>query len=516
MIHPTTFNPTWNRRCFLRAAGLTGLAPLVSPLAAAGVRAAAGTEDWSLEFARALEANPMLLGWHGVHADRLRCEARIEGRLPEELQGTFYRNGPAVFQRFGVRYRHWFEGDGMVHACRFDGRGVSHRARVLATPKLARETSAQRRLYSGFATPVDGGVHVRRPDDLNVANTSILDHHGELFALWEGGSASVLDRDTLAWQGFKVWGESLEGLPFTAHPKIESDRTLWAFGYSFSPTPALVLYHIAPDGTVRRAQRVDVGSLGMVHDFVVTARHLVIVIPPLVFEPRSDDELPLDAMAWRPALGSRVLVVDKDDFDARRWYQLPAGFGFHHGNGWEDADGTIRYDHCVASDPALMTESMRVVMRGEIRQSTPELYTRFTLHPDGRTKIDETGEESEFPRIAPAMTGRRNRYVYTVGAPPGESVGWRVRQVAKRDHEAGTLETFDYGPGFLAEEHVFVPRRIPRSEDDGWLVGACLDYGRGLTGLAVFDARRIADGPLARAWFDYPLPLALHGHFSPA
>ena len=501
---------TWKRRCFLRAAGLASLAPL-TPL-----HAAAGESDWSSEFARALQTNPMLLGWRSVHADRPECKARIEGHLPAELQGTFYRNGPAVHERFGVRYRHWFEGDGMVHAYRFDGHGLSHRARVLATPKLARETAAQRRLFTGFATRVDDGAQARRPDDINTANVSVLDHHGELLALWEGGSASVLDHDTLAWQGFKVWGQSLEGLPFTAHPKVEPDGTLWAFGYSFAPVRALVLYHIAPDGTVRKAQRVDPGPLGMVHDFVVTARHLVIVIPPLVFEPASDDEMLLDAFAWRPGLGSRVLVVDKNDFDARRWYQLPAGFGFHHGNGWEDASGVIRFDHCVADNAALVSETMRVIMRGEIRRPAPERYTRFTLHPDGRTEIAATAEEAEFPRIAPALTGQRNRYVYTVGAPSGASTGWRVRRVVKRDLEAETSDSFDYGPGVLAEEHVFVPRRAPRSEDDGWLIGPYLDYVRGQTGIAVFDARRVADGPVARAWLDYALPLALHGHFSPA
>ena len=501
---------TWKRRCFLRATGLAGLAPLVSP------QAVAGGEDWSREFSRSLDADPMLLGWRNVEADRLRCEARIEGHLPEELRGTFYRNGPAVFRRFGVRYRHWFEGDGMVQAFRFDDRGVSHQARVLATPKLVRETSAQRRLFSGFATPVEDGERPRRPDDLNVANTSLLDHHGELLALWEGGSASVLDRETLAWQGFKVWGESLEGLPFTAHPKVEPDGSVWAFGYSFAPVPALVLYHVAPDGTLRRAHRIDAGPLGMVHDFVVTSRHLVFVIPPLVFEPSPDSEVLLDAFVWRPALGSRVLVVDKDDLDTRRWYQLPAGFGFHHGNGWEDAGGTIRFDHCVASDATLMTETMRAVMRGELKPSAPELYTRFTLHPDGRSETDETGEEAEFPRIAPAVTGRRNRHVYTVGAPSDGSGGWRLRRVVKRDLETGASESFDYGPGTMAEEHVFVPRRVPRGEDDGWLIGAWLDYRRGLSGIAVFDARHVAGGPLARAWLDYPLPLALHGQFSPA
>ena len=118
-----------------------------------------------------------------------------------------------------LRYQHLFDGDGMVQAFRFDGRGVTHRARVLATPKLVRETEAGRRLFSGFATAVEGATPLRRADDINTANISVLDHHGELLALWEGGSASVLDRETLQWNGFKVWGEGLEGLPFTAHPR---------------------------------------------------------------------------------------------------------------------------------------------------------------------------------------------------------------------------------------------------------------------------------------------------------
>lgn len=505
---------TWNRRHFLRATGLAGLSALV-PMTPAG--AVTGGEDWSAAFARALETNPMLLGWRSVSADRLDCEARVEGRLPAELVGTLYRNGPAVHERFGIRYRHWFEGDGMVQAFRFDGRRVVHQGRVVQTPKLAREDEGGRRLFSGVATRIENAVPVRRPDDINTANISVLDHHGELLALWEGGSASVLDRETLAWQAFKVWSERLEGVPFTAHPKLESDGTLWAFGYSLIPAPALVLYHIGPDGELLKAQRIDAGPLGMVHDFVVTARHLVIVIPPLVFEPVPDRDLLLDALAWRPELGSRVLVVDKDDFSTRRWYQLPAGFGFHHGNGWEDASGVLRFDHCVAADATLMSETMRFVMRGEFKASAPELYTRFALHPDGRAEVESSGEEAEFPRIDPARIGQRNRYVYTLGAPPGLTKAWRLRRVVKRDLErGGTTESFDYGPGVLPEEHVFVPRSSPRAEDDGWLLGPFLDYERGASGIAIFDARRIADGPVARAWLDYPLPLAFHGHFSPA
>ena len=74
---------------------------------------------------------------------------------------------------------------------------------------------------------------------------------------------------------------------------------------------------------------------------------------------------------------------------------------------------------------------------------------------------------------------------------------WGLRRVVKRDVERGRSEAFDYGPGVTAEEHVFVPRRTHRSEDDGWLVGAFLDYTQKLSGIAVFDAGQ--ERPATRA-----------------
>ena len=262
---------------------------------------------------------------------------------------------------------------------------------------------------------------VRRPDEVNTANISVLDHHGELLALWEAVSASILDRESLEWRGFKVWGKVLEGLPFTAHPKVEPDGTLWAFGVNLIPHRALVLYHIGPAGTVVKAKALDAGPVGIVHDFVVTARRLVIVIPPLVYEPDSGESALLDDLEWRPALGTRVLVVDKNDFDRRRWYQFPTGFGFHHGNGWEDGGGVLRFDQCVAADPSLMTGTMRDLMRGELTRGAPELNTHFTPHPDGRAELESSGDEEEFPRIVPSVAQaqplrlRRRRVVDRTG-----------------------------------------------------------------------------------------------------
>ena len=74
-------------------------------------------------------------------------------------------------------------------------------------------------------------------------------------------------------------------------------------------------------------------------------------------------------------------------------------------------------------------------------------------------------------------------------------------------------ESFDYGPGRIPEEHIFVPKPGGRREDDGWLIGTVLDWRKGVSGLSLFDARAVAAGPVAQAWLPYPLPLGFHGAF---
>jgi all-trans-8'-apo-beta-carotenal 15,15'-oxygenase len=68
----------------------------------------------------------------------------------------------------------------------------------------------------------------------------------------------------------------------------------------------------------------------------------------------------------------------------------------------------------------------------------------------------------------------------------------------------------------LAEEHIVVPRPAATAEGDGWLIGTVLDVARRRTAVTVFDALRLADGPVARAWLPFALPLGFHGRFRPA
>ncbi|MEP7101822.1 MAG: carotenoid oxygenase family protein, partial [Burkholderiales bacterium] len=66
-------------------------------------------------FDDAVKSQPWLKPFKGVTDQDLRCDAlALEGQWPADFRGRFYRNGPALNERDGQRYHHWFAGDGMV------------------------------------------------------------------------------------------------------------------------------------------------------------------------------------------------------------------------------------------------------------------------------------------------------------------------------------------------------------------------------------------------------------------
>jgi all-trans-8'-apo-beta-carotenal 15,15'-oxygenase len=63
------------------------------------------------------------------------------------------------------------------------------------------------------------------------------------------------------------------------------------------------------------------------------------------------------------------------------------------------------------------------------------------------------------------------------------------------------------------EEAVFVARPDGSAELDGWLLAPSVNTRAKATELHVFDARRIAEGPLCTWRADRVLPVSLHGTF---
>ncbi len=481
-----TSQPATDRRSFVGLLGAVAAAAIITPEQALAGAAPAG---WTLGVAD-VETDIPLAGLQRVH-----------GRAPQGFAGTLYRNGPAKFRRGSGDSGHWFDGDGLMRRFHIADGTATLNARFADTPKRQIETRLDAIVQPGFGTAPGPGAMVEGPDDCNAANTGAMMAGADLLALWEGGSAMRMDPETLETRGFLTQRADLKGMPFSAHPRFEPDGSSWNFGGNGRNT---LLWRLNADGSLASAALVDLPRASYFHDFTMTAQHIIIVLQPWIQE---GFKFPLStAMSWRPEQATQVLIISKDDPTQRRMVELPAFAFFHLGDGWEEADGTIRFDGCLEADPTFGQQSASALLRGEYIKAPQPNLTQIVIRPDGRADLLATGISAEFPQNDKRLAGlarRRTVHVTNYRDTPFPHA------IASWDWQRGRDDRHDFGDHQLVEEFLFVPRG--NGETDGWLVGTTLNLKARATELHVLDAARLGDGPLVSWRTAMPLPLGFHG-----
>jgi len=510
-----------NRREFVRAFVQTSAAvgAAAGSLSASAQRGAASSPaDFDANVAR----HPSLAPYKGVSdaagvgSGDLRCESlTVTGQWPEALRGRFYRNGPALFERGGQRYQHWFDGDGMLQQFSFGGGKVAHRGALVRTHKLLTEQKAGKFVYSAFGSYIASDLPLQGPDSVNTANTSVIEHAGRLMALWEGGSAYEMKVSDLSTRGPVTWKAGLEQVPFSAHPKRDADGHLWNIG-SFGSR--LIAWHIDPQGNLVDAK---IGSSpypgGMVHDMAVTEQFLVVPLPPVKL---NFDALraggPEQAFALDGKEPLRILVMRKDDLSQRKVFELPAQMVFHVGNAYERADGNVSLSFVGSPSTQFLRQGAVSVMRGEPSMAGHASTQLVELNlSTGRATLSALDDCVEFPQIDPRRVGQAARQLLSTAS----WMGYAGREgsyhgVQLRDVVSGKQRRFDYGANMVVEEHMMVPKPGRSGELEAWLMGTSFDVKRQITLLNVLDAAHIEDGPVAQASLPYKLPFGFHGHFA--
>ncbi len=497
-----------NRRHFLQAGLLGSVAlGLAGRGFAAGLPAAAADP-----FAAGLRRHPWLAGWQDASLGEGTAAAartlQVEGRVPAGLQGTLFRNGPGRFTRAGLRYKHWFDGDGLMQAWDIGATGISHRARFVGTAKFRREQVAGKFLLPAIGTRVPDAVGIRNSDDLNTANTAVMVHDEKLYALWEGGSAYELDRDTLDAKGPKAWREDARAMPFSAHPLHESDGSAWNFGLMGSK---LVVWRLRRDGSLHTMKTITLDAPGYLHAFSMTDQYLVFVVLPYVLEGDLADTAYMDSLRWRPERGCRALVLDKADLDQQRWFELPAGAAYHYGPAVQRGS-EIQLAACWNRDGVEAVSPFRSEMVGVPRRiNLGSSVERIRLDlSSGRGRIETLLDGAvDFPDWNSADASGA---FYALGGADETESGY-FDQVLRLDDEGKLSDRYRYGAHHLVEEHRFVAAPGARRASQGWLLGTVLDYKAMRTGLCILDAENLAAGPLAQAWLPHTLPLGFHGAF---
>ncbi|MEU6561764.1 carotenoid oxygenase family protein [Nocardia nova] len=412
----------------------------------------------------------------------------LDGTLPPELNGRYFRNGPNP--KPGETSGHWFVGDGMVHGVRLcDGRAEWYRNRWVRTSKFTEDAQFVR---------ADGTF-----DRAAVsANTHVIAHADRIMALVESGFPYELTPG-LTTVGPMDFGGRLT-TAMTAHPKRDP-RTgeLLFFGYGFAP-PYLTYHRLSATGELVESRVVEVGGPTMMHDFAITDNHVVWLDLPVVFDRELLGGMPY---RWDPAYPARLGVMPRAG-GAVRWFDIDPCYVFHVGNAYEDARGRIVLDavRYAPEDFSVIWSGIGGVADGERGDgSVGGMLHRWVLDPHSGT-VTETRRDDrdvEFPTHDDDRTGRPARYLYA--AADSAIVKYDVEQGSSSAHELGA----DFAPG----EAVFVPAADARGEDEGWLLTIVSDRAGSASELVVLDAADLTRTAAVR--LPRRVPAGFHGSWIP-
>ncbi len=413
----------------------------------------------------------------------------VTGAIPPALRGVYLRNGPNP--RDG-RSAHWFLGDGMLHGVRLaDGRARWYRNRYV-----------RGRTFTEGARFVDANGTVDHSAGVN--NTHIIRHAGRLLALVESSYPVEVtaELDTIGVCDF----DGRLRTAFTAHPKAcPTSGELHFFGYGFLP-PWLTYHVLDAAGALVHSAEITVPAPTMMHDFALTAGHVVFMDLPIVFdfERAAQGGMPY---RWSDTHGARLGVLPRRGTNAAvRWFPIEPCYVFHPFNAYDTPAGEIVID--VARYPELWRGSADAIDTATLHRWTIDLAA-------GRVREEPRDDRAiEFPRVDDRRSGLPHRYGYAAAGvfERGDDRS-RACALVKYDLHTGATTAHDFGPGRTPSEGVFVPASAQAGEDEGWVMQFVYDAARDASDFVLLDASDIRRPPVAVVHLPRRVPFGFHGNW---
>jgi len=458
------------------------------------------------------------LGFESLESEVENLELDLQGSIPEWLDGTLVRNGPAKFEVGGERVAHWFDGLGMLHRYSFEAGTVTYTNRFLRGDTY-REATESGTLSGQFAT--GGDSWLRRlygmffGDVTDNANVHVARMADRYLAMTEVPKYVEFDPESLETIGHFEFADDRGWQLNCAHviPDPHRGETVGLLT-DFGRPSVHRLYRIQ-DGNARREEiaAIEADRPAYLHSFALTERFVVLTEHPFDANPLSfftpGGGSFVDFFDWRPDQGTAFHVIDRESGAVVARRRAEPFFVFHHVNAFERG-GAIVLD-LVAYRDADVVDGLFLGDWADWldEESTDGDLRRYRIPLDGDGIDSETLYRGcEMPRIAPSDRTRQYRHAYAQGSAERDG-----NHVAKVDIETGESRTWS-DPGLFLEEPV--PVLAPGSDrpsDDGVVVVTALDAEAGRSILLVLDATTLDE--VARARLPHHVPFGFHGRYFP-
>jgi carotenoid cleavage dioxygenase-like enzyme len=186
---------------------------------------------------------------------------------------------------------------------------------------------------------------------------------------------------------------------------------------------------------------VDVSKLTMMHDFALSAEHIVLMDLPIVFRLDIARNSPRDLpYHWSDDYGDRLGVLRRDDpYGPIRWFDIAPCYVFHVLNAF---DKTTDAGNVIVLQAARYTE----LWHDDGAPGSGAMMWSWTINLTRGIVTEEQIDERavEFPRIDDRLVGLPARYGVTVGM--GKLVRYDLERAAAEEHSFDTA-TKPGGPG---------------------------------------------------------------------
>ena len=137
---------------------------------------------------------------------------------------------------------------------------------------------------------------------------------------------------------------------------------------------------------------------------------------------------------------------------------------------------------------------------------------RFNLVTGEAREEQLSDSTTEFGMINGGYAGGKYRYTYAATGKPG----WFLFDgLVKHDVETGAEERFAFDDGVYGSETAMAPRVGSTAEDDGYLVTLTTDMNADASYCLVFDAARVADGPVCKLALPERISSGTHSTWAP-
>ena len=457
---------------------------------------------------------------HRSEADLTDCE--VEGTLPAELDGVFYRVGPDPQYPKDPRYANDinFDGEGHVSMFRIKDGHVDYRSRYVRNQRWKAQNAARRSLFGMYRNPFTDDSSVKGLSR-GTANTQLFLHHGKLLVFKEDSPPVVLDPLTLeTLDDYYTFGGALEGETYTAHPKIDTATgDLVGFGYEARglATDDIEILSVDRSGRPNWHTWAKVPYACMLHDFAVTERHIAFLTVPLVPDL---DQIRKGGLhfSWDSTLPSYLGVLERGtDGSQMRWFPGPTVMCTHTMGAWSEGDRII-----VDMDGAEGNQFPFFPNKHEPFDPVKGMgrIRRFSVDLSDRT-ANSFDMEVLYPQVSGVLARQddrfhtvKYRYGFLLSITPGPG-GARATSWTMVDHETGRISVYDPGPDTGLSEMCFAPRSKDAPEGDGYLIGMANRHGeRDRSDLLILDTRDLEAGPIATIKMPYKAVGQIHGFWA--